>query len=1263
MGKKILDEEMRFSIIVNGNQAQKELFELENATRKLTATNKELKAEQARLVAQGKKNTEEYKRLSAEIKQNNQVIKSNKAQMNALQKEIGITGLTMAQLSAKANQLRLQLRNMVPGSGQYKRLDAELKQVSARMNELRLNAQSTKLSIGSIANGFSKYAALGASVIAMGTGVVLSIQKMIDYNGKLADAQSDVQKTTGLTKIEVDELSKSFGLMKTRTARIELLELAEEAGRLGIEGTKNIKDFVEVANQMKVALGDDLSSEQIREVGKMVNIYKVGEKTGRDFKNSMLSLGSAINEVSASGANQAGFLVDYLKRQAGVATQSRISAEDNIAYAATFDELGQSVEVSATAMNKIWIDMFSNADVYAKIAGVSVGEFSNLLNTDANAAMLLFLKGLNGNNDGLTIMSEKLEDLEVGGARGVAALSALSSNTELLEKRQKMSNKALIEATSLTEEYGLKNNNLAGTIDKVKKAMTLAFSSTGFNNILKGIIGGFADLLGVVDDTSEAFEKETKATYESSKANRKLAEESAKLLEEYESLTADGVDPTAEAKQRLDEITLQLQHRLGDSVVSIDAETGALKLNTEAVRQQIKLKRLAADEEAATLVSRLKGVKDEEERLKKLLPNAKKNFEAANKLAREARAELDPGKTSQADIDNSADIQLARKKAAEYISIQNQLEEQEKRRLDLAEKLKDLNFSEADADAFFADNAPAPTDTTSTVSPPPSPTKPLTDKEKNDGKKRAEELLKLERDAEDARLQLMQEGFDKEMLLEDFNHFRKIEDLQNKLVSQKLIQQTKDENLKASYIAHNKAVNSQIESENELHEIRKATILEKGFQNQIELRQAQYEREAQERLIAHNNALVALGDNERAREKLQKEFDKKELEYKKANLESLVKEVNKILETSQFEGFDIKLLTPEQLQAIKDRLSELGLSLSEINKLLAYMRGEKGVEFGGEVDVLGFSIDEWEKTFEKLETLEQKIRAGEMAVGAFMNAWSMYNQFVSANQQKELQQFERATDKKKERQKRLLDSGYINERQYNDAIRALDEAADKKKAEMEYKAAKREKTMNIASIIMNTAVGVSKAIAQGGFVLGVPWAGIVAALGAIQLALAVAQPLPAKGFESGYYPVQREQDGRVFNAAFGGESRTGEVDKPTVFLAGEGGKNFPEMIIDGRSFKQMNPDVKQALYSELARVKGFERGYVQNQTTQPQFNNSSTTAAPDPLLIATLNRTNELLELIEKDGIVAVMDKNFRNIKKLQEELDKYNKLKLKNKR
>lgn len=1296
MAKRIVDEEMRFSIIVNGNQAQKELFDIEKSTRKLTQTNKDLRAEQARLIGQGKKNTEAYKKVTAEIKQNNQTLKTNKARMKVLQNQIGVTGLTMGQLSKKATQLRLQLRNMVPGSGQYKKLQAELKAVSLRMNELRGNAKATKLSIGSIANGFSKYAALGASVIAAGTGIILSLQKMIDYNGKLADAQSNVQKTTGLTKDEVNELTKSFGLLKTRTARIELLKLAEEAGRLGIEGTKNIKDFVVVANQMKVALGDDLGDEQIREVGKMVKIYKVGERTGRDFKNSMLSLGSAINEVSASGANQAGFLVDYLKRQAGVAAQARISAEDNLAYAATFDEVGQSVEVSATAMNKVWIDMFDDASTYANIAGVDLKEFTNLLQTDANKAMILFLKGLNGNNEGLSVMVDKLKDLDVGGARGAQALSALASNTDLLEKRRSQSNKALSEAVSLTNEYNLKNNNLAGTIDKIKKALIGAFSSEFIINGLSKVIGKFAQLIGAVENVEEAFKNESDTIFLNIKANKALEKESSVLLKRYQELKKDGVEPTTEAKEELDLITLQLKDRLGDSVLTIDAETGAYNLNTEAVKEQIKAKRLLADNEAAALGSRLKNAQDTKSDLQEPFRNAQKEFKIRQEYFEKTNADVlkqirtgntmtEAGKLRlKQSLSGYKELEAAR---LNLLNINTQIENQIQREIDLTKQLESLGYSQKDIDAVFDAKQVPNTEPKEGevrmiagvrfrytngkwVAIVPTGDPDADKKLKAEAQKRAEELLQLQRKAEDDRLSLMQDAFKREMAQEEVNHQRKIQDLKAKLIDESLIKGAKksgNTNLADSYIAKNAAINSQIESENHLHELRKATILEKGYEAAIKQKQNWFEQDQAAFLKAHLDELAALGNNHEAREALEEKFNKESLQREKAHLEGLMAEIESMMSSSEFEGFNLDILTDEQLAAIKSRLSELGLSISEINALLAIMQGDGDLSIfsgdAGQTDVLGFSADDWVNTFTNIDSLKSGVEAASMAVNGLLNAWSMYSQFQSKNQQQELANFERATDKKKIKQKELLDNGFINERQYNNAVKALEDEAEKRRAELAYKQAKRDKAMSLAGAITGTASAVVGALGNkpwtpANFVL----ASIVGALGLAQVGLIAGTKLPAKGFEQGYYNVQREQDGKHFNAAFGGESRTGLVDKPTVFLAGEGGKNFPEMIIDGRSLRQMNPDVKQALYSEVARVKGFESGYVQNQSQNVQFNNESASTT-NPLLISTLARTNELLSLLERDGVVAVIDKNFRNIKKLQEQLDKYNNIKLKNQR
>lgn len=65
----------------------------------------------------------------------------------------------------------------------------------------------------------------------------------------------------------------------------------------------------------------------------------------------------------------------------------------------------------------------------------------------------------------------------------------------------------------------------------------------------------------------------------------------------------------------------------------------------------------------------------------------------------------------------------------------------------------------------------------------------------------------------------------------------------------------------------------------------------------------------------------------------------------------------------------------------------------------------------------------------------------------------------------------------------------------------------KKKADLQTKQAKLEKATNIMTTIMNTAVAVMKAWSQGG-IFATPMAAMIAAMGAIQLATIIAQPIP-----------------------------------------------------------------------------------------------------------------------------------------------------------
>ena len=484
----VTTEKINLVISVNGNQAQQQLHSLNEEAAAIRAEMKGMK-----------KNTQEYIDASARLSSVNQKIDEMRSSMD-------LSLLSIKELKKEMRSMTALRDSLPPTSEEFKRLSERINQAKNRMTELQEGGNWLTRAFKGMKNEIIAMGALAIGTLGLDF-LIGKIGNVIQKNAELSDSFANVRKVTGLSAQEMEELNKSLSSIDTRTSKKELLELAEEAGRLGFTGVENVRAFTEEANKMQVALGDDLSIEQIREVGKMTNVYKVGAETGKDFAGAMNALGSAINEVAASGANQAGFLVDYLKRQAGVSSQTKVTAANNLAYAATFDEIGQSVEVSATAMNKVWMDMYKNTGQYAKIAGVNINEFKEILNTDANQAMMLFLKGLNSTNGGFDIMLEMLGDIEVGGARGAQAILALAANTDRLAEIQGTSNKALQEATSLNDEYALKNDNLAGKIDKLKKQIASLFVSDTFNRWVTNGVNALIDFVKWLKETGKWIEK------------------------------------------------------------------------------------------------------------------------------------------------------------------------------------------------------------------------------------------------------------------------------------------------------------------------------------------------------------------------------------------------------------------------------------------------------------------------------------------------------------------------------------------------------------------------------------------------------------------------------------------------------------------------------------------------------------------------------------------------------------------------------------
>lgn len=445
-------DRVQLEIIVQQDSARQKMIELEKDMKNASSTLNKLK--------------KQFGENSAEYKAQEQVVKKLKAEYDKLFEEIGIGKLSLKELGNRQRELNAILRNLDPSLPQWKQYNQQLKEVNARIRELRNEAKETQFSIAKLADGFNRYAAIGASVIASLTGVALTARKCVDEYAQMEEAQSQVIKYTGLTKEETEALNESFKQMDTRTPREELNRLAGEAGKLGISSRDQVLEFVEAADMINVALGEDLGEDAVKNIGKLSQMFGDGSRT---LKEDMLAIGSAVNQVAQSSSASEPYLVEFTARMGGVAKQADLAVTDVMGFASALDQNMLRSEMASTALQSLILKIYQEPAKYAKLAGMDVQEFVNLVNTDVNEALLQFL-GTLGKMGGMAQMSPILKEMKLSGAEAAGVISALAGNIDQVRREQENANQAFIDGTSIGNEFAVQNNTVQAGLDKARNS-------------------------------------------------------------------------------------------------------------------------------------------------------------------------------------------------------------------------------------------------------------------------------------------------------------------------------------------------------------------------------------------------------------------------------------------------------------------------------------------------------------------------------------------------------------------------------------------------------------------------------------------------------------------------------------------------------------------------------------------------------------------------------------------------------------------------
>ena len=205
------------------------------------------------------------------------------------------------------------------------------------------------------------------------------------------------------------------------------------------------------------------------------------------------------------------------------------------------------------------------------------------------------------------------------------------------------------------------------------------------------------------------------------------------------------------------------------------------------------------------------------------------------------------------------------------------------------------------------------------------------------------------------------------------------------------------------------------------------------------------------------------------------------------------------------------------------------------------------------------------------------------AANMAMDLYSGYDKMMTAKENAELKKYKKNNDAKKKTLQSRLDAGLITQEKYNQQVDQMDAEYERKQEEAQIKQAKRQKTQSIIQATINTAAGVVKTLSEWGIPWGLIPAGIMAAMGAAQIAMIAATPIA--GAEEGSFLVERAQDGRKFNARINPDAR-GYIDRPTVLV----GENGMEYVIPNEAMQ--NPTAAPIINTiEAVRQKGRLRDF------------------------------------------------------------------------
>lgn len=326
--KHLTEDEIRYTVDVKAAAAQKEIYRLEQQSKKLRSENKARLSQMIQLEAAGKKETDTYKNLKKQYTETGKEIRNLTSQIGEQTSKLNVLDMTMSQLKKQQKSLQKEFENTSKTLNPelYDILEQKLQEVSSRMAELKQNAKSFgELAASDQANGMlygnmmTKAAELFGSYAQ---GFKDSVKELIDGGLEMAETADGVTKA--FKDMDQPDLLENLRKATKNTVNdVQLMTAAVQAKdfRIPLEDLGKYLEFAQLKAQ---------------QTGQSVDYMTNSIVTGLGRKSPLIldNLGISAAEISEKTKETGDFMkavAEIVDTQLAEAGETYISAADRAA--------------------------------------------------------------------------------------------------------------------------------------------------------------------------------------------------------------------------------------------------------------------------------------------------------------------------------------------------------------------------------------------------------------------------------------------------------------------------------------------------------------------------------------------------------------------------------------------------------------------------------------------------------------------------------------------------------------------------------------------------------------------------------------------------------------------------------------------------------------------------------------------------------------------------------------------------------------------